>query len=279
MRRWLSRPRPSLAALVLVLTLSAVQLPPGAQGEPTQQQPVVARTEGQDPWPNMLRTRLTARPSAVYKYSDVVLERDTAIQVPCPSARFCECTELTGWNRTFWLNPAVATYRGQTYAVVLQRIVSMNATVQYQQTGQVKGGQVLEANALLFCKVKGLTGAKPTVDDCQLIEPGPGYREQHPNTWHRWFNLLGLIDPRLVSAGTKGGLFLQVTLDTCRAERPLPPPPARGGGTRGPRAAGGERTGALRWHAHRRASDLAASRALTRRRWGVGPRRCQTTTT
>ncbi len=93
--------------------------------------------------------------------------------------------------------------------VILNRVTLFRPTITFQQTKQSRRNQVMEANSLFFCKAD-LLSARVSVRDCQLVEPQPEYRERHPFPTHQHFNLVGLIDPRLMSAGDDHGLFLQV---------------------------------------------------------------------
>ncbi len=155
-----------------------------------------------------------ARPSSILPYDDMPFDRDPKIQVPCLSSRFCECSASGGWNRTYWLNTASTMFQGQVYVGILQRVTMYRAKITYQQTKQTRRNQVMEVNHLLFCKAD-LLGRKPRAYDCKLVEPQAEYRERHPFPTHQHFNLVGLIDPRLASAGDDDGLFLQVRLPAC----------------------------------------------------------------
>ncbi len=113
---------------------------------------------------------------------------------------------------SFWANAAVTVHQKQAYAVILDRTVTFDTQhVHYTQTNSIIEKIEIEGNHLLFCKAELKDNFTVNAKDCKLIETGAGYRELHPFPERgRFFDLVGVMDPRLVSAGDSG-LFLQVS--------------------------------------------------------------------
>ncbi len=193
-----------LLALALGSSCTCAEAGSGSKGK--------KREPEKDPWPELLAKAQSVRPSAVYPYSDVQFPR-LELAIPCLGRRLCECAVAgNGFNRTFWLNMAAAVFQGDVYVGILHRTVVHKTSVSYEQAPNEPPlhAQVFEVNSVLLCKMDNITGASPRLRDCHLVEPGPGYREKHPAGHNKHFELVGMIDPRLISAGDESGLFLQV---------------------------------------------------------------------